>query len=188
MAWQPMQVAFHLGYRDLSAYNGQQSIVSWEVVTANGSIVNVHADEDPDLAVAMRGGGSQFGELSLIVFLPCEEIRGKDSQMMAGIVTQFTVKTHPIGQIWGGNRVYRGKQIDQVFAALHDFVPTNKDDTKAAVIVNGIYVVGGINFANIFYYYGAPEPPTTGPLAKFLAIKAIADTTSTRSYPDLVSS
>jgi hypothetical protein len=29
---------------------------------ANGSVVNVDANAHPDLAVAMRGGGSQFGK------------------------------------------------------------------------------------------------------------------------------
>ncbi|QPH19710.1 hypothetical protein C2857_005003 [Epichloe festucae Fl1] len=59
------------------------NIVGWETVTADGSIRYINATEEPDLAVAMRGSGSQFG-----------------------IVTQFTIRTHPIGKIWGGTRVY----------------------------------------------------------------------------------
>jgi hypothetical protein len=39
-----------------------QSIVGWETVMANGSVVNVDAASQPDLAVAMRGSGSQFGK------------------------------------------------------------------------------------------------------------------------------
>jgi hypothetical protein len=31
-------------------------------VTADGSIINVDAKEDAELAVALRGSGSQFGE------------------------------------------------------------------------------------------------------------------------------
>jgi hypothetical protein len=32
------------------------------MVAANGSIINVDAKTQPDLAVALRGSGSQFGE------------------------------------------------------------------------------------------------------------------------------
>lgn len=38
-----------------------QSIVGWEVVNHEGDVVNVSLDDDPELAVAMRGSGSQFG-------------------------------------------------------------------------------------------------------------------------------
>ena len=33
----------------------EQSIVGWELVTADGTILNVDAAEDPELAVALRG-------------------------------------------------------------------------------------------------------------------------------------
>lgn len=39
-----------------------KSIVSWEMVTSNGTIVNVNASEDPGLAIALRGSGSQLGK------------------------------------------------------------------------------------------------------------------------------
>jgi len=39
----------------------QQNIDAWEVVAANGSIINIDAKKQPDLARAMRGGGNQFG-------------------------------------------------------------------------------------------------------------------------------
>jgi hypothetical protein len=45
-----------------------QSIVGWEIVTADGSIINVDANESPELAVALRGSGSQFGERRVISF------------------------------------------------------------------------------------------------------------------------
>lgn len=38
-----------------------QSIIGWEIVTSNGTIINVDAAESPELAVALRGSGSQFG-------------------------------------------------------------------------------------------------------------------------------
>lgn len=47
--------------RRYGADDFEQSIVGWEIVTANGTIINVDAEEDPELAVALRGSGSQFG-------------------------------------------------------------------------------------------------------------------------------
>lgn len=38
-----------------------QNIVGWETVQPDGSIVDVDAKTQPELAKAMRGGGNQFG-------------------------------------------------------------------------------------------------------------------------------
>jgi hypothetical protein len=46
-----------------------QSIVGWQIVTADGRIRYVNATQDPELAVALRGSGSQFGETSNSVTL-----------------------------------------------------------------------------------------------------------------------
>ena len=42
----------------------KQNIVEWEIVTANGTVRRVKASEEPELAVALRGSGSQFGTLT----------------------------------------------------------------------------------------------------------------------------
>lgn len=103
-------------------------------------------------------------------------------------MTQFTIKAYPIGQVWGGMRLYGGEKADEIHAALHNFVPGNADDTKAAIILTDITAVAGLNIFLIFYFYGEPEPPTTGPFADFLSIDATLDLTESRSYADLVSS
>ncbi|KAK7956316.1 uncharacterized protein PG986_005538, partial [Apiospora aurea] len=53
------------GLSFLSAQHGlaADSIVAWETVMANGTIVNITQETHPDLAVAMRGGGNQFGKV-----------------------------------------------------------------------------------------------------------------------------
>jgi FAD/FMN-containing dehydrogenase len=55
------------------------SLLSAQVVTAAGEIVTANADEHPDLFWAIRGGGGNFG-----------------------IVTEFTFRLAPVGQILGG--------------------------------------------------------------------------------------
>ena len=84
-------------------------------------------------------------------------------------------------------RMYGGGKADEIYAALHNFVPGNAADEKAAIILTDITAIGGAKLFLIFYFYDGPKPPTTGPLAQFLNIDSIIDTTSTKSYANLVS-
>jgi hypothetical protein len=129
----------------------------------------------------MRGSGSQFGKSKC---LPREKRLLTDVE---GIVTQFTVKVHPIGQVWGGSRIYSEKQAEALYEALHDFVPANAEDPKEAIIFTDLIILGGEKLYLNFYFYDGPEPPTTGPLAKFLEIPSTIDSCKTQSYADLVS-
>ncbi|RVD81180.1 uncharacterized protein DFL_009054 [Arthrobotrys flagrans] len=141
------------------------NIVGWEIVAANGTIINVNAADQPELAVALRGSGSQFG-----------------------IVTQFTARAYPIGKVWGGMRIYDGSKADAIFKALHDFVPYNTQDKKAAIIASHTFAIGGTRAFIMFYFYDGETPPTTGPFADFLKIDSIIDITETQTYPELLKS
>jgi hypothetical protein len=54
-------------------------LIAAEIVTADGAILEVDADHDPDLFWAIRGGGGNFG-----------------------VVTRFHYRVHDVGQIVGG--------------------------------------------------------------------------------------
>ncbi|KAM0342901.1 hypothetical protein ACHAPU_009105 [Fusarium lateritium] len=155
------------GISFLSAQYGlaADNIVEWEMVNAKGTIVTINAETQPDLAVALRGSGSQFG-----------------------IVTQFTVKAYSIGKVWGGTRIYDKAQTDEIFAAMHKFIPYNNDNTKAAIIVTDLVTTGGNKLNLLFFFYDGENPPTSGPFADMLKIKSTLSTTKTRSYPDLLKS
>ncbi|KAF7557969.1 hypothetical protein G7Z17_g240 [Cylindrodendrum hubeiense] len=142
------------------------SIVGWELVTANGTIVNVDAKSQPELSVALRGSGSQF----------------------EGIVTQFTIKAYPIAKVWGGLRIYDESKTNEIFKALHEFVPSNNQEQKAAIIVSNLVAVGGTRAFIIFYFYDGETPPTSGPFADFLQIGSLIDATKTQTYPELLES
>ncbi|KAK7414984.1 hypothetical protein QQX98_006217 [Neonectria punicea] len=153
------------GISFLSAQYGlaADSIVGWELVTANGTIINVDASDQPELAVALRGSGSQFG-----------------------IVTQFTIQTHPIGKVWGGLRIYDDSKTEEIFKALHEFVPGNNKDEKVAIIVTNLFAVGSTRAFIIFYFYDGEKPPTSGAFADFLEIDSLIDITDTQTYPELL--
>jgi hypothetical protein len=154
-----------LGLSFLSGQEGMaaDNIIGWETVMANGSIVNVDAATRPDLAQAMRGSGSQFG-----------------------IVTKYTVKTHPIGMVWGGQCVYDDSQSDAMYAALHNFMASGEQDPKAAIIFTDLILTLGIETKLLFVFYDGPTPPTSGPFADFFKIPSVNCLPRTQKYSDLV--
>ncbi|KAG7409332.1 putative FAD-linked oxidoreductase [Fusarium oxysporum f. sp. rapae] len=155
------------GISFLSAQYGlaADNVVSWEMVNWNGTIINVDAKTQPELAVALRGSGSQFG-----------------------IVTQFTVKAYPIGKVWGGIRTYDESKTDELYKAMHEFIPYSNEDPKAAIIVTSLILTGSSRINLLFYFYQGEKPPTTGAFADLLKIKSTLSTTKTQSYPDLLKS
>lgn len=92
-----------------------------------------------------------------------------------------------MGEVWGGFRLYDSDKADELYAALHKFVPENNDEEESAIIFTDIVATGGLQTFLIFYFHQNPEPPTTGPLARFLEIDSIVSTTKARDYGDLVS-
>ncbi|KAE9374008.1 FAD-binding domain-containing protein [Stipitochalara longipes BDJ] len=139
------------------------NIVGWETIRSDGSIVNVDAEKQPELASAMRGSGSQFG-----------------------IVTQFKVRTYAIGRVWGGVRFYTLSKGNELRTALHNFVPHSDENLKAAVILTDLYIAKGIVLHAVNYFYDDPLPPETGPFAEFLKIPSLFDSTKSQGYAQLL--
>jgi hypothetical protein len=103
-----------------------------------------------------------------------------------GIVTQFTIKAYPIGKVWGGTRIYDESKTEELYKAMHEFIPYSNENPKAAIIVTSLILTGGSKLNLLFYFYDGEKPPTSGPFADLLKIKTTLSTTKTQSYPDLV--
>lgn len=89
------------------------NVASFELVTASGVPIIVTPKAFPDLYWALRGGGNNFG-----------------------IVTNFELSTFPLGQMWGGQRIYLENTFPMVLNAIHDFtIGGSEKDTDAAQIV-----------------------------------------------------
>lgn len=83
---------------------------SIEIVTGDGTLRTVNADEHPELFWALRGGKGNFG-----------------------IVTSIEVELVPAGTIYGGGIFYEGRHAAAVLHTWREWVQTLSDDTTTSV-------------------------------------------------------
>ncbi|KAF8182931.1 FAD dependent oxidoreductase [Pholiota molesta] len=125
------------------------NVLAFQLVKPDGQVVVVTKFSDSELFFGLKGGFNNFG-----------------------IVTRFTLKTFPQGQVWGGSVTLDASTIPAVKNATIAFQAST--DPKA----------GFRCFANI---YDAPTPPP-GLFDAFLAIPSLQSDISTRSYLSLTQS
>jgi FAD/FMN-containing dehydrogenase len=81
------------------------NLLGAEVVTADGRVLHVSADVDPDLFWALRGGGGNFG-----------------------VVTSFTFRAHRVSVVLGGLMAFDGARTAEVLAASRELMRDASDD------------------------------------------------------------
>ncbi|PBK85330.1 FAD-binding domain-containing protein [Armillaria gallica] len=152
------------GYSYLSNQYGLaiDNVVAYELVAPNATVVTVTEENDPDLFFSLKGGFNNYG-----------------------IVTRFTLKTYPQGSVWGGVASYNASYISVFNAAAVKFC-SEVTDPKAAMVMTYAYASGQVSLATQMFYDG-PTPPD-GIFDDFLAIPALAQDFTTRSYFDLIGS
>lgn len=91
-------------------------MTNFEVVLANGSIVNANAQENSDLWAALKGGSNNFG-----------------------IVTAFDLSTFPQGSMYGGNVIYSTDLFPQQLKALGDYAANLDSDQDIHLIISIAY-------------------------------------------------
>lgn len=79
--------------------------ISYDVVTAGGTIVTASAEENPDLFWALKGGGGNFG-----------------------VVTSITYRLYPITQVLSGMLVYPRAMASEVLRRFRDFCQAGLPD------------------------------------------------------------
>jgi FAD/FMN-containing dehydrogenase len=87
------------------------TVSNFEVVLANGTIVNANAQTNPDLFWALKGGSSNFG-----------------------IVTRFDMRTFPVSSVYGGTTFYKAEYVDAYLDAIAAYVTPGggSDDVLAS--------------------------------------------------------
>ncbi|KAG7095625.1 hypothetical protein E1B28_006349 [Marasmius oreades] len=150
------------GYSWLSNQYGMtvDTVTAFELVKPDGAVVTVTESSDADLFFALRGGMNNFG-----------------------IVTRFTLKTFPQGQVWGGLITYVAHHVDDVTKAAATFSAT-VTDPKASIITTYNFVLGSIGISQLLFYDGPTVPD--GIFDDFLAIPHFTKNVKTRDFLDLV--
>lgn len=84
-------------------------------------------------------------------------------------------------------RFYAHTKRDELRMALHNFVPHNDKNLKAAVIPTDLYLARGIVIHAVQCFYDGPSPPETGPFAELLKVPSLFSSTKSQGYAQLVS-
>jgi len=84
------------------------NLLACEVVTAEGELVTADADTNPDLFWALRGGGGNFG-----------------------IVTVFTFRAQPVKTVLGGMLLWPRSEAAAVLRMYRDFIPHAPEELTA---------------------------------------------------------
>ncbi|KAI3319739.1 putative FAD-binding oxidoreductase [Xylariaceae sp. AK1471] len=137
------------------------NVVNFEVVLANGSLVNANAESNSDLMWALKGGANNFG-----------------------IVTRFTMSTYPIHDVWGGVKSYKLEDLPAIFAAVFEYQSNSNKDPYANLFILSFPTNSsfGINI-NMVYLKPEESPAAFDP---FYSIPTTADTTKLRTFADFL--
>ncbi|KAF5026134.1 hypothetical protein F66182_1782 [Fusarium sp. NRRL 66182] len=121
------------------------TVAGWQLVLANGEMVEANANENADLWQAVKGGSGNFGLITRIDLFPIPFVDGQN----------------PV--IWGGNLLYKPEPGPAVIDALIDFTANVPKDENSSSIVYWAYVPaiagGTILNAAIENTKGQVKPP-----------------------------
>jgi FAD/FMN-containing dehydrogenase len=88
------------------------SLVSAEVVLADGRTVTASATADPDLLWALRGGGGNFG-----------------------VVTAFEFALHPLPAVWGGTLIFGDAHLADAVRLVRDVMAAAPDELTVMLLL-----------------------------------------------------
>ncbi|MCJ1361817.1 hypothetical protein MMC16_000917 [Acarospora aff. strigata] len=123
---------------------------------ADGRVANITYQTNPDLYFALRGGANNFG-----------------------IVTKFHLETHPLGEMWGGVKVYPAAANLTLSKAVETFLDNAHTDPDASIIASYSYRDGNFSTSCIFDH---AKPQANPPIFDaFLALENEKTFDSTRT-------
>lgn len=113
------------------------TVKNFEIVLADGKVVNANERENSDLLYALRGGSNNFG-----------------------VVTRIDFNAYEQGDIWGGNVNYKIDTLPQQLKAMSDLASAANYD-KFSSLVQGIGYSDqdGYSISNTLHYTKAEAYP-----------------------------
>ncbi|KAL4888261.1 hypothetical protein BDV59DRAFT_211229 [Aspergillus ambiguus] len=127
-------------------------VVNYEVVLADGSIINANDQANADLFRALKGGGNNFG-----------------------IVTRFDIVTFPSNNIWDGIVTCSKESTEEISEALVDFVKIISDHADSHILAMWTYLPQTRDHCINLMLTGLDEPPKIRSLSKFTQIPGYGD-------------
>ncbi|KAE8414666.1 hypothetical protein BDV36DRAFT_311694 [Aspergillus pseudocaelatus] len=112
------------------------TVTNFEIVLANGTIVNANEHENPELMIALRGGSNNFG-----------------------VVTRVDMKTFEQGPIWGGSVYHSVDTYQQQLEAFAGLNSAEGYDEYASLITSFGFSEQGKAVVNSIVYTKAEENP-----------------------------
>jgi FAD/FMN-containing dehydrogenase len=91
-------------------------VLNYQVVLANGTLLNANKDSHEDLFVALKGGGNNFG-----------------------VVTRFDLQTFPQGKISTTTITYNISQRAKLFEAFTHLLDSSTYDPLASLVTTLVY-------------------------------------------------
>lgn len=91
-------------------------VINYEVVLANGSLINANKDSHSDLFRALKGGGNNFG-----------------------VITRFDLATFPQGDVSTTTILYDISQREEVFRVFTDLLDSSTYDPLASLVAGLLY-------------------------------------------------
>ncbi|KFX89937.1 hypothetical protein V490_06754 [Pseudogymnoascus sp. VKM F-3557] len=136
-------------------------VENWEMVLADGSVVNANSKENADLWKAQKGGSGNLGFVTRI-----------DQQTVKGT------------QLWGGFTSYELSERDNVFNAYIDFVEKTEENSPDQTIVALYYDNTGFSIRSILTNnQGIPNAPAFN---GFLALSNISSTVTSGPLSEII--
>ncbi|KAK3307410.1 uncharacterized protein B0T15DRAFT_492889 [Chaetomium strumarium] len=138
------------------------NVVAYEVVLADGRIINVDKHSCPDLFRALKGGSNNFG-----------------------IVTKFTMTAIPCDKVWGGMTFFPKQVIPAAIEATTSFTDNivNDPDSNLVVIFTHMPDFKDIVVATLYAnMVGIEKPPA---YSKWLALPEILNTVKMTSISEM---
>jgi FAD/FMN-containing dehydrogenase len=159
-----------LGWLDRLAGLACDNVLGAEIVTADGQVLEVSADDHPDLYWALRGGGGNFG-----------------------VVTSFTYGLHPVTEVYGG---LLGYTTDRAIEVLQAFRETGADAPDRLALYAGLVTAPPAPFVPehlrgqrvvslIPVYFGAAEEARRALAPLLAAVPPVLDMTKPMSYQEV---
>ncbi|KAG8718728.1 hypothetical protein FRC11_003503, partial [Ceratobasidium sp. 423] len=139
------------------------SVLSYEIVLANGTVATVTEESAGDLFKALKGGTGNFG-----------------------IVTSFKLRTYPVNNVYAGKLDYSPDHYDVLFPIMETYARKGiASDPKTHIIpVFGYVPSNGTDVAAFYSFYSEPVTKPPPAIKSFFDVPTIVNTVKVKTVKE----